>query len=568
MNATKRSCLVFLVAVPLAQVVNGQQRVSETVHNLSVSGPGGVHAISEQQVCVFCHAPHATAGVRPLWNRNLPVASYAIYQSSTLDAAPGQPTGSSKLCLSCHDGTIALGSVLSRADRILMSGGDYIPAGLTNLGTDLSDDHPISFLYNSGLASSDQQLVNPQALPSEITLDAQGQLQCTACHNPHSNSLGNFLVVPAEYGALCTACHQMNGWLSCSHQSSAASVSGSSTADWPFSTVEQNACRSCHRPHTAGGHERLLIFDNEEDNCLNCHDGQVASTNILAEIQKFRAHDPRSYSRVHDPVEPAFGCDVHVECQDCHNPHAVRSPAPPGGYIPVGATMTGVRGATISGAPIDEVDYEYEVCFRCHGDSPVPTSSPIARQSQTGNMRLRFSPTNPSYHPVAAAVGSSDTVSLVPGLSPGSLIRCTDCHNSDAGPRVGGIGPDGPHGSIYNFLLERNYIVMDGTSESESNYAMCYKCHLRTSILNNDSFSWHRQHLRGGSSAPCSVCHDPHGISGADSSSSDHTHLINFDVSVVFSEPQTGLLVFEDRGTYTGSCTLLCHGKPHVDTDY
>ena len=545
-----------------------QERVSQTVHNLSASGPGAVRAISEQQVCVFCHAPHNTSGERPLWNRDMPVGSYTIYESSTLDADPGQPTGASKLCLSCHDGTIALGSVLSREDQIRMTGGDYIPAGLANLGTDLSDDHPISFHYTSGLAASDLQLVDPQALPPEIHLDASGQMQCTACHNPHNNSYGDFLVMTNEFGSLCTACHRMDGWISCPHQSSSATVSASPTGDWPYLTVAENACRSCHRPHTAGGHERLLILEEEEANCLICHDGQVADSNIIAEIDKPRAHDPRLYLGVHDPVETQSLDQVHVECADCHNAHAVRAVTPPDGYIPIGPTLLKVPGITTGGAYVQEAQYEYEVCYRCHADSAVVVPNRIMRQSETANMRLKFGPMNPSFHPVVTSSPSPDTVSLVTGLVSGSQVRCTDCHNNDSGPRAGGIGPDGPHGSIYDYLLELNYTVQDVTAESAFEYALCYKCHERTSILNNESFSRHRQHLRGQSAAPCSACHDPHGISLTQATGSDHTHLINFDTTIVWPLTGTSRLEFQDRGRFSGTCTLTCHGRDHDGTNY
>ena len=113
------ACGVLAVAHLLGQ---SPQRVKNTVHNLSISGPGAVRAISETEVCVFCHTPHGSSGVTPLWNRNSPVGPYTIYQSSSLEAAIGQPTGASKLCLSCHDGTIALGSVLSRPFPIVMAG--------------------------------------------------------------------------------------------------------------------------------------------------------------------------------------------------------------------------------------------------------------------------------------------------------------------------------------------------------------------------------------------------------------------------------------------------------------
>ena len=139
----KRRTVVLIAALACTQAAQAHDRVSETVHNLSVGGPGQLRAAEESQVCVFCHSSHKTQGVSPLWNRALSPASYTIYDSSTFDADPGQPTGASKLCLSCHDGTIALGSVLSRSDQIAMAGGQYIPSGLTNLGTDKSGSGPV-----------------------------------------------------------------------------------------------------------------------------------------------------------------------------------------------------------------------------------------------------------------------------------------------------------------------------------------------------------------------------------------------------------------------------------------
>ncbi len=82
MNHRQRNTLwisIIAATLFLAATAWAQDRVSETVHNLSASGPGRVRAPSEQQVCIFCHAPHNTAGVRPLWKRELPLASYRIY---------------------------------------------------------------------------------------------------------------------------------------------------------------------------------------------------------------------------------------------------------------------------------------------------------------------------------------------------------------------------------------------------------------------------------------------------------------------------------------------------------
>jgi hypothetical protein len=192
---------------------------------------------------------------------------------------------------------------------------------------------------------------------------------------------------------------------------------------------------------------------------------------------------------------------------------------------------------------------------------------PIARQAQTGNLRLKFSPTNPSFHPVVSSSAGMDTPSLTPDRSPGSLIRCTDCHNNDDGPRAGGGGPDGPHGSRYDFLLEREYNVIDDSTESESEYALCYKCHQRSSILSDQSFSEHRRHVVE-ERTPCSACHDPHGVTTTVSMGSDHTHLINFDTTIVRPHPTTKRIEFRDLGALAGTCTLVCHGETHTAEEY
>jgi len=104
----------------VGQLPNSKSIIN-TRHNLSVSGPGKVKATSEQEICIFCHAPHNASPVQPLWNRSTPSSAYTVYTSPSLQKLGvniGQPSGSSKLCLSCHDGTIALGSVLSRAQPI------------------------------------------------------------------------------------------------------------------------------------------------------------------------------------------------------------------------------------------------------------------------------------------------------------------------------------------------------------------------------------------------------------------------------------------------------------------
>jgi hypothetical protein len=191
----------------------------------------------------------------------------------------------------------------------------------------------------------------------------------------------------------------------------------------------------------------------------------------------------------------------------------------------------------------------------------------VTRKALQTNIRLEFSPTAVSFHPVAAAGRGHDVPSLVPGLTTASLIYCTDCHNSDTGRKAGGTGANGPHGSNIPPLLVANYDTIDGTSESSRAYALCYRCHERSNILSNFSFSQHRDHVVN-DRTPCSVCHDAHGISSVQGNVTDNKHLINFDTAVVFPDPITKKLEYQSASPRSGKCYLLCHGKDHSGTKY
>ncbi len=532
----------FVFALPvilIAASVYGQAgrgaSVIDTPHNLSVSGPGGVHAVSEQRVCVFCHTPHAASPVQPLWNRFQPVNAYTVYSSSSLDAITGQPTGSSKLCLSCHDGTIALGSVLSQGQQIQMAGSlTTIPPGSTNLGTDLSDDHPVSFRYDTFLVSRDPKLRPPSGLPAEIRLDANQELQCTACHDAHDNSSGGFMVMSNTNSQLCTSCHQILSTTVTGHEN----------------------CLGCHQVHTAPSGPFLMQGVNARATCLTCHDGSTSAPNIAADMSKSSVHDTDSSA---DPIDPI---PDHVSCADCHEPHTMNTgqAAAPDVHPNFGQ----VSGVSLTGAEIDPAQFEYEVCFKCHDDQAAVTPW-ISRLAVQNNTRLEFSPSSVSFHPVVTTGRNSDVPSLKTGLTPASLIHCTDCHGSDNGAS----GVSGAHGSASRPLLVARYDTAEQTSESASAYALCYQCHERTSILNDDSFERHDKHVRG-ERIPCSACHDAHGINSAQGTTTNNSHLINFDSTVAFPSPKAGNVgpIFIDQGNRAGTCTLLCHGEDHDDENY
>ena len=313
------ACATGALALAAAAVALGQTGadVQSSKHNLSVSGPGTVRATSESQVCVFCHTPHAAtiAPDAPLWNRELSVATYTPYTSSSLDAENiagqlQQPAGSSKLCLSCHDGSMAIGTVNVVGGQanvtIAMTGtavGGGMPAGAglqtgftRNLGTDLRNDHPISLTYDTTLATADGELRDPATTP-DIGLRSPGvrpafplegtgpagepQLQCASCHDPHLPDpaggpprkflRANRLQVLDPVGGYdpdadiaCLGCHDKEGWVGSVHASSAAAnetyeQDGADRREIPVGTpVWQASCLNCHDTHTVHGARRLL----------------------------------------------------------------------------------------------------------------------------------------------------------------------------------------------------------------------------------------------------------------------------------------------------------------------
>jgi predicted CXXCH cytochrome family protein len=534
------------------------QSVVNTVHNLSVTGPGAIKATSETEVCIFCHTPHNSSPSGPLWNRENPGATYVLYNSTTLQAVPGQPDGSSILCLSCHDGTIALGNVLSRANDISFSGGvTRMPAGRSNLTSDLSDDHPVSFMYNSALTVSDGQLKDPSAISHPVTLES-GKVQCTSCHDPQNNVYNNFLVASNQFSDLCFKCHDRNYWGQSSHNSSTKTWTGTGTDPWqhtPYTNVSENGCENCHNPHCAGGKSRLMNYLAEESNCLNCHDGNVASKDIKSQFSKPYIHNVYGYTLTHDATEDALASGMHVECEDCHNPHAVRQLA--ASAPAVNGFLIGVKGINQTGSPVDPIQYEYELCYRCHADSPNKPPSRTARQIEQNNVRLEFALSGPSYHPVTGPGKNPDSPSLIaPAYTESSVIYCSDCHASN-----GTGAPQGPHGSIYPSILKYRYEKADNTAESVSVYELCYSCHSRASILGNNSFTYHNKHVSE-ERAPCNICHDPHGISASQGNSNNNTHLINFAAGIV-TPNGNGIIRFVDTGTNSGYCQLRCHGETH-----
>lgn len=557
--------LVLALLGPLP-AAHAQSDIAKTVHNLTPEGTGTMKETRRTGLCVFCHTPHNGNPERSMWNKDLPGITYQLYTSSTLRADLKQPTGSSRLCLSCHDGFVAMGNL-----RVPPPGDPLTLGAMTGpsvLGTDLSDDHPISFVFDSALAAKHAGIVDPGGLPKSLPLDRKNELQCTTCHNPHESNRAKFLRMDNTSSGMCLACHRPPGWTLSVHAISPATWKGSGVNPWPADgapTVAGNACRNCHRTHSAGHGARLLAWGQEADNCNVCHGGTVAQKNIAAEFDnraKFSRHPVDVSQWTHDPLESPATMPRHVACADCHNPHAATSRQTVAPAIP--GSLQGVSGVTTGGAPIAEATSEFQVCSKCHGVRE-PSTPGITRVEPTRIVSAKIDPSNQSFHPIAAPGRNATIKGLLRPYTASSIIGCVDCHNNSEWTTPTGSAPKGPHASRFAPILERQYQSADMTLESSANYDICYKCHDRATLFEapaGNAFS-HREHVIE-QMAPCAACHDAHG-------SRQNAHLINFmtrDINgaTVVTPTPAGRLEYVTSGVDAGSCYLTCHGREHGST--
>lgn len=219
MKVAAGAVALLLAGLAVAPAQHGG--VASTLHNLSASGHGGTRASEETEVCRFCHIPHNAVVATPLWGHA--VSKVDRYSVPTLSRGPGiqapapQPDGSSRLCLSCHDGTVALGD-LGRGRVVPMAGPARLERGMRGqIGTDLSGSHPVSLVVPDGdLALGRDIGIKPLAqirAQDGVRLDEAGKMQCTTCHDPHSDRyyvpgrVPRFWVRPT-ITEVCLACHE------------------------------------------------------------------------------------------------------------------------------------------------------------------------------------------------------------------------------------------------------------------------------------------------------------------------------------------------------------------------
>ncbi|MGC2621019.1 MAG: cytochrome c3 family protein [Acidobacteriaceae bacterium] len=581
------------------------------VHNL---GPGTRSPIkgARPDSCSYCHAAHSGLN-SGLWNQRLTKQTYTTYSSDTEVNNTRQPRLGevSNQCLSCHDGTVAVGATVAY--------GQVATQGTMNtqdvFGSNMQASHPFSLITplkdNIDLVASLAASGKTADATGAVKLIA-GNVECTSCHNPHVQAIDqvsqNFLVKDGARGQLCLACHDptrtmashvnpLADWATSAHAVSTSKIAAQANVG-SYTTVRADACIACHTPHNASGVSRLLRGANEQD-CIACHNGANISpmpsyANVFAEYAAPKVGHPLpSSTSPHDIAESVLlNNNRHATCVDCHSAHGSEAVGvfPPAPLIRVSQRDVAGISASDGISVLTPAVNQYENCLRCHGTSAGKQVLPIygyfpVRAVAAGdplNLIPQFAVMSTSSHPVMHVRSSSlpqpslrtamlNLDGVTRGRAMGTQIFCTDCHNSDDNREFGGSGANGPHGSRWTHILERRYEFSQTTAPGmlitnlfqnpdlsvNGPYSLCGKCHdLANQVVKNTSWKQHSLHINAGFS--CSTCHTAHGM-GAVSGSISGERLVNFDVNVV--APNGGLPISYSRASNT--CALVCHGVAH-----
>jgi len=218
---TLKYLIVASVAV-FAMASSAFAQVDGSAHDLTTGGGASdITGDVDGQFCVFCHTPHSEGTLTPLWNRGAPAGPFTMYTSATIAGTQqASPVGVSAACLSCHDGVVSLDTMYNApttvsgtynntatpTDKITTwTTGDGLINSAVDVGTDLSNDHPISLTY--GADSAMEPIGNFPANGLPLYGAGSDQVECGTCHNPHDISNVPFLRIDNTNSALCTTCH-------------------------------------------------------------------------------------------------------------------------------------------------------------------------------------------------------------------------------------------------------------------------------------------------------------------------------------------------------------------------
>ncbi len=241
----KARILTFAILV-LAPAAAWSLELKGSHHDFSLKG--GVGGVG---LCTFCHTPHRGVTSELLWNHTLSQSTFSwdipsttagtLYPSFKGDTY----TGPSAKCLSCHDGTVAVGDIAwwkegppVSLDNTKHAWPDTYNVGATG-GTpgSMKGNHPVAMPYPYGAAPNKYngittganaamgEWVGAPAAPIRLFNDNGGTItagvvsgrtgiECSSCHDPHNTAAVDDLFLRGKLagkstadGYLCMQCH-------------------------------------------------------------------------------------------------------------------------------------------------------------------------------------------------------------------------------------------------------------------------------------------------------------------------------------------------------------------------
>ena len=219
---TMSLAILFVLGLSVAAMAGDGAGIAGSVHDLRSVFTGNT------ELCGYCHAPHSQGRAEaidgPLWAHTQPdTTGYTMYTYTDLDGvADAEPTGISKACLGCHDGTVGLDEyqgLNAGSTNFIGTNGTSATAQIPNpaIGVqDMSGTHPISVTYADfgGAAPSMKDPATSVLGTAGFIADflQENKVQCHTCHDVHNDGnesvIGTPLLRETDAGsALCTSCH-------------------------------------------------------------------------------------------------------------------------------------------------------------------------------------------------------------------------------------------------------------------------------------------------------------------------------------------------------------------------
>lgn len=219
-----KKVLVFAAVMVLAWAGGSwAASMSNSKHDLSSGSTAAIKGDTDQ-ICVYCHVPHhgSPGGGRPLWNHTLTTTNLAWSPAATVRGTtlPTDITSAAlegpRACLSCHDGSVALGSVIE-GGPFNVTGNNTSGGALANTSdafidvTAMEENHPVGVQRPSAATGfTDFKTADGgTGVWYRTSSDATDYVACQSCHNPHLTTNAPFLRISNSASAICKSCHDL-----------------------------------------------------------------------------------------------------------------------------------------------------------------------------------------------------------------------------------------------------------------------------------------------------------------------------------------------------------------------